>query len=291
VGDAKNIIVKPISSQDANKIIKSLHYSGKVVNNSQLHLGVFYNGRCGGAMQFGPSLDKRKIVGLVKGTLWNEFMELNRLAFADWLPRNGESRSIAYAMRFIKKNYSWMKWIISFADGTQCGDGTIYRASGFVLTAIKENSSIWETPDGVTFTDIGVRTGNKEAQKITRTFSKTTVTKANYIADSGKSSMAKYKAAGCKPKAGFQLRYLYFLDPTARERLTVPILPFSEIERHGAAMYKGIKRVTKATSGDQLEGGGAIPTHALQDKRPKQAMESAQDSQREGSAHPDAPKK
>jgi hypothetical protein len=37
VGDAKNIIVKPISSRDANKIIKALHYSGKVVNNSQLH--------------------------------------------------------------------------------------------------------------------------------------------------------------------------------------------------------------------------------------------------------------
>lgn len=104
MGDAKQIIVKPISSADANRIIRALHYSGKVVNNSQLHLGVFFNGKVGGAMQFGPSLDKRKIVGLVRGTLWNEFLELNRLAFADWLPRNGESRAIAYAMRFIKKN-------------------------------------------------------------------------------------------------------------------------------------------------------------------------------------------
>ena len=76
--------------------------------------------------------------------------------------------------------------------------------------------------------------------------------------------MKMYKDAGWKPKEGFQLRYIYFLDPTAKDRLTVPILPFSEIERRGAGMYKGIKRVTKATSGDQPEGGGAIPTHALQ---------------------------
>ena len=69
---------------------------------------------------------------------------------------------------------------------------------------------------------------------------------------------------GGKVAEGFQLRYIYFLDPTAKDRLTVPILPFSEIERRGAGMYKGIKRVTKATSPDQEEGGGAIPTHALQ---------------------------
>ena len=149
MGDAKQIIVKPISSQDANRIIKALHYSGKVVNNSQLHLGVFLDGRCGGAMQFGPSLDKRKIIGLVSGTLWNEFLELNRLAFADWLPRNGESRAIAYAMRFIKKTYPWMKWIISFADGTQCGDGTIYRASGFYLTGIVDSQNLIRRGDGV----------------------------------------------------------------------------------------------------------------------------------------------
>ena len=256
MGDAKNIIVKPISSKDANRIIKQLHYSGKVVNNSQLHLGVFMGDRCGGAMQFGPSLDKRKIVGLVKGTLWNEFLELNRLAFADWLPRNGESRAIGYAMRFIKKTYPWMKWIISFADGTQCGDGTIYRASGFVLTGIKDNGQTYIFPDGevvtrMTLTLVGRA---KRAEMI----------KKWGVNIGAESSILPFQKIGAAPIEGFQLRYIYFLDPTAKDRLTVPILPFSEIERRGAGMYKGIKRVTKATSGDQLEGGGAIPTHALQ---------------------------
>lgn len=289
MGSAKDLIVKPISSQDANKIIKKLHYSGKVVNNSQLHLGVFYNGRCGGAMQFGPSLDKRKIVGLVKGTLWNEFLELNRLAFADWLPRNGESRCIAYAMRFIKKTYPWMKWVISFADGTQCGDGTIYRASGFFLTGIKVNNQIWEMPDGEVTTRM-VATDTRRPER-GRLLARVSVTKGADVLESGGASMKKFVEAGWKPKEGFQLRYIYFLDPTAKDRLTVPILPFSEIERRGAGMYKGIKRDKQAIGSDQEHSGGAAPTVTLQDKRPKQAMAGDHPEQREGSAHPDAPKK
>lgn len=159
MGRAKDIIVKPISAQDANRIVRAIHYSGKVVNNSQLHLGVFLDGKCGGAMQFGPSLDKRKMLGLVTGTLWNEFIELNRMAFADWLPRNSESRAIGYAFRWIRKTYPQIKWCVSFADGTQCGDGTIYRASGFALTGIKENNQIWEAPTGETFNDTSIRQG------------------------------------------------------------------------------------------------------------------------------------
>ena len=252
MGDAKRLIVKPISASDASKIVKALHYSGKVVQNSQLHLGVFLDGKCGGAMQFGPSLDKRKMLGLVTGTLWNEFIELNRMAFADWLPRNGESRAIAYAFRWMRKQYPHIKWCVSFADGTQCGDGTIYRASGFVLTGIKENNQIWEAPTGEVFCDTSLRPGigaKASRDKANAVISRTTTTKGNHILETGASSMKQYKDAGWKPKQGFQLRYIYFIDPTCKEQLTVPILPFSEIDRRGAGMYKGKPRVTSAGSG------------------------------------------
>lgn len=299
MGDAKQLIVKPISARDANRIVRQLHYSGTVVNNSQLHLGVFMGDKCGGAMQFGPSLDKRKMLGLVTGTLWNEFIELNRMAFADWLPRNGESRCIGYAMRWIRKQHPWIKWVVSFADGTQCGDGTIYRASGFVLTGIKENNQIWEAPSGRVFQSNSARgvsgcnrvkaDAQREALKtltatrmvmtdtrrpmrgklLEETASRTTLTKGGHILETGGSSMRLFKDAGWKPKAGFQLRYIYFLDPTARERLTVPILPFSEIDKRGAGMYKGRQRLQSASSdtidtpGDQPGKGGEAPTDAL----------------------------
>jgi hypothetical protein len=275
MGSAKDLIVKPISAKDAARIIKACHYSGKVVQNSQVHLGVFMGERCGGAMQFGPSLDKRKIQGLVRGTLWNEFIELNRMAFADWLPRNSESRCIGFAMRWMRKTYPHIKWVVSFADGTQCGDGTIYRASGFVLTGIKENNQIWEAPTGEGFSRTSLTDGRskQQQQQAKNVISRTTHSKGGHILETGASSMKTYIAAGWKPKAGFQLRYLYFIDPAARKRLTVPTIPFSEIVRRGAGMYLGKPRAGSADSGtsnSQLERGGANPTPALSVTREEQ---------------------
>lgn len=283
MGDAKQLLVKPITSSDANRIIRSLHYSGKVVNNSQLHLGVFMDGKCGGAMSFGPSLDKRKMLGLVRGTLWNEFLELNRMAFADWLPRNGESRCIGYAMRWIRKTYPWVKWVVSFADGTQCGDGTIYRASGFALTGIKENNQIWEAPSGERFSRTSLTDGRSKQQQCAARFvvSRASMTMKGkngggnireaigVSTETGAASMKQYAAAGWEPKAGFQLRYIFFIDPTARERLTVPILPFSEIDRRGAGMYLGKAKSravgdTTDTPAHHAGKGGSTPTTALQ---------------------------
>jgi hypothetical protein len=266
---AKEIIVKAISSQDAARIVKACHYSGKVVKNSQLHFGVFLNGKCGGAMQFGPSLDKRKMLSIVKGTTWNGFIELNRMAFADWLPRNSESRAIAVAMRLIRKAYPHIEWVVSFADGTQCGDGTIYRASGFVLTGIKENTQIWEAPTGEKFSRMSLTDGRskQEQQRSKQVASRTSLTKGGNNHDTGAASMKSYAAAGWKPLPGFQLRYIYFLNPAARSRLNVPILPFSEIERRGAGMYLGKpKRAsseTRDTPSDQLGKAGARPSDAL----------------------------
>ena len=105
MGSAKDLIVKVIPSKVAVPFVKTHHYSGKVVNNSNLHFGVFYEGRLHGVMSFGPSLDKSKIQGIVEGTGWNEFIELNRMAFDDVLPRNSESRAISIAMKLIRKTH------------------------------------------------------------------------------------------------------------------------------------------------------------------------------------------
>ena len=249
MGKAKSIMVHPIGSRDARKLVQKIHYSGKFVNNSQLHLGVFMDGRCGGVMQFGPSLDKRKIQGLVKGTPWNGFLELNRLAFEDWLPRNSESRALGFAFRWIRKTYPHIQWVVSFADAAQCGDGTIYRASGFCLTGIKRNNSIWRAPTGESFAETSLRPGigGNRAIKRAEAIGRRTVTGGGNVgASGGGSSMNRFKEAGFAPIPGFQLRYVYFIDKSAKERLTVPILPFSKIDEMGAGMYKGEKRASKS---------------------------------------------
>ena len=148
MGRCKEIVIKVIPAKIANDFVKEHHYSGKVVANSQLHFGAFLDGRLHGVLQYGPSMDKRKVMSLVEGTEWNGFVELNRMAFDDYLPRNSESYCIGATLRMIRKQAPQIKWVISFADGAQCGDGTIYRASNFVLTGITPNKTILELPTG-----------------------------------------------------------------------------------------------------------------------------------------------
>lgn len=237
MGSAKDIILKPITAQVAIPFVKRVHYSGKVVNNSNLHIGVYWNGKLEGVMSFGSSLDKRKLIGLVEGTQWNEFIELNRMAFTDVLPRNSESRALGVAMKLLRKHAPHLKWVVSFADATQCGDGTIYRASGFVLTSIKKNDQIWAMPDGQLTTRL-VATDTRRPER-RRLLSRVTVTKGKHIGETGGASMKPFIDAGATKLHGYQLRYVYFLDKSCRDKLTVPELPFSTIDELGAGMYKG----------------------------------------------------
>ena len=226
---AKDLRVAPIRAADANRLVQRLHYSGKVVPNSQVHLGVFLGDRLEGAMQFGPSINKKGTINIVQGTSWNGFIELNRMAFSERLPRNSESRAIAVALRLMRKNYPHLEWVVSFADGTQCGDGTIYRASGFLLTDIRVSDALRVNP----------ATGETMH-----------VIQAHHL------KLSK-EFRGWKPLDGYQLRYVYFLKPAARERLTVPVIPFERIAEVGATMYRGERmRPKQATPGTTGEAAG-----------------------------------
>jgi hypothetical protein len=247
MGRAKDIIVRVIPAKVANEFVKQHHYSGKVVPNSTLHFGCFLDGKLHGVMSYGNSMDKYKVGATVKNTGWNEFIELNRMAFDEYLPSNSESRCIAISIKLIKKNAPHVKWIISYADGSQCGDGAIYRASGFYLIGIKENKQILEW------------NGKRIAKK--------TLDNTNYPKINGKYYSRHLLETGmAKPLDGFQLKYIYFIDKNAKEYLTVPILPFYKIDEMGAGMYKG-EKITLAerknaivaqgsVSGIQPEGGG-----------------------------------
>ena len=229
----KDIRLKVIPSKIANKFVRKHHYSSKVVPNSKLHFGAFVNNCLHGVMSFGSPLDKRKVIGLVKNTKWNEMLELNRMAFDDFLPRNSESKCISIAIKLIKKNAPHIKWILSFADGTQCGDGTIYRASGFKLTQINKNKTIGFSEK---LNQIVAKHGNESRKH-------------------GKVNLLD----------GYQFRYIYLIDKNAK--LSVAEIPFSKIKEIGASMYLGKNLcdsgVNGSTSSVQDEGGGSIPTESL----------------------------
>jgi hypothetical protein len=212
MGRAKEIIVKVIPSKIANEFIKKNHYSGKVVNLSNLHFGAFLDNNLHGVMSYGPPMDKRNVLPLVDSgnsdinKKWNEMLELNRMAFDDYLPKYSESRCISISIKLLKKNAPQIKWILSYSDATQCGDGTIYRASGFKLTQINKNSTIYKLSNG------------------------------QIVAKRGDS---KYNFEGAKALIGFQNRYIYLIDKSCK--LNVLEIEFKKIDEMGAGMYKGQK--------------------------------------------------
>lgn len=212
MGRAKEIKVKVIPSKIANEFVKKTHYSKSFVMNSILHFGCFLDGMLHGVLQYGNSIDKRNTIGFVDTGLsinegWNSFLELNRMAFDSFLPKYSESRCIAITLKLIRKNAPHVKWILSYADGTQCGDGTIYRASGFKLCGINKNSTIYEMKDG---------------------------------SSKAKHGTSKADFTGAKKKEGYQFRYIYLIDKNCK--LKVEEIPFSKIKELGAGMYKGNKR-------------------------------------------------
>tara|TARA_S200002703_G_scaffold31090_1_gene27044 strand:- start:312 stop:1040 length:729 start_codon:yes stop_codon:yes gene_type:complete len=237
MGRAKEIIVKVIPAKIANEFVKQHHYSGKVVQNSSLHFGCFLDNKLHGVLSYGSSLDKSKTIGLVEPTLWNEYLELNRMAFDEYLPRNSESRCISISIKLIKRNAPHIKWILSYADGCDCGDGTIYRAAGFYLTLIKENSDIFMLPNGNKIHSMTIKSSRSIMSKY--------------------GSWKKYldtEHKGWKKIKGFQFRYIYLIDKACK--ITVPTIPFSRIDELGAGMYRG-ERISleerRATLSEQVD--------------------------------------
>lgn len=211
MGRAKEIIVKVIPSKIANEFVRKWHYSGKVVPNSTLHFGCFLDGQLHGVMSFGNCINKKATINLVEGTGWNEFIELNRMAFDDYLPRNSESRCLSFALKQIAKNAPHVKWVISFADGTKSGDGSIYRACGFQLVGIVDNTALRTNPDTGGVVHI-IQAHHLKLSQEFRQWDKL---------------------------IGKQLKYVYLIDKSCK--ITVPILPYSKIDEMGAGMYKGKK--------------------------------------------------
>lgn len=247
MGRAKEIIVKVIPAKIANEFVKKHHYSKSYVQNSKLHFGCFLDDKLHGVLSYGNPQDKKKVLSLVQPSLWNEMLELNRMAFDEYLPKNSESRCIAITIKLIKKNAPHIKWLLSYSNACVCGDGIIYRATGFYLTNVLKNQTLREI-NGVLV-------------------AKNYTNKKYYDKSKGINLFD-----GSKIIEGFQLRYIYLIDKTCK--ITVPILPFSKIDEMGAGMYKGKKitlaerrkcenSITANASGNQSEEGGQHDLLAL----------------------------
>ncbi|MEH2507148.1 hypothetical protein V1290_005959 [Bradyrhizobium sp. AZCC 1578] len=156
-----------------------------------------------------------------------------------------KAAQLSIALRMIKKHYPHIEWVISFADGCQCGDGTIYRAAGFVLTGIKLNKSLLRLPDG------------SVTHKMTQVTGKN---RAAHFAKTGGSW-----AGQGMPLDGYQMRYIYFLNSEARAAR----LQRNPICGDRAARRRHVSRNCAWQAGD---GRSPIGTAARQRRPPRSIL-------------------
>lgn len=160
--NAKDILIAPITREEAAACMRHWHYSKRVYGKSVLHVGVLIGDVIVGAMSWGPGVDTRNSIGIIPGTAWDGYLELNRMAFSEAAPRFSESRALAICIRAIAKHAPHVEWLVSFADGAQSGRGTIYKASGWTLTQCRKNTTLWrDVETDAVVSDVGIRTSTR----------------------------------------------------------------------------------------------------------------------------------
>lgn len=201
-GDAE-FRVATIPRTMAADIIVRHHYSGRIVQNSYIHLGVYLRGKLLGALQFGYAMNPASGKSVVAGTGNREYLELNRMWLSDDVPRNGESMAISYATKYIKAAYPDVQWIQSFAD-ERCGCwGVVYQACNFVYCGF--HLTTFYRLDGEWYHDLLVTAHKKGG---------------------GRGVFLRANLHRAEKHRFRQFRYVLFLRQAARKRLLKKVQPY-----------------------------------------------------------------
>lgn len=205
--------VRAISRAEAERIIKAGHYSKSTVWSSSVHLGVFVDNVCIGALQFGAAMNPGSGASIVEGTEADQWLELNRMWLADEKPENTASRAIAYALRYLRRTRPRVAWVQSFAD-ERCGKlGAVYQAAGFVYCGSHETRFLYAGGEWFHQSLIGRAAKDKRGW------------------GSGPKAARLRKVRDQAEQHVFrQYRYLRFLQPWARRRLLLPVFPYPKPE-------------------------------------------------------------
>ena len=76
-------------------------------------------------------------------------LELTRCCFLDFMPKSAESKGLAKARRWIRKNLPEVKGLIAYSSTGEAHRGTIYLADGWFKVSETESShASWETRGG-----------------------------------------------------------------------------------------------------------------------------------------------
>lgn len=134
--DISKITIKLINKNDANDMIIKYHYTHTKTLN-KYSFGVFYDSKLIGTIIFATPVGRR-VVKSISPLLENgEVLEITRVFIFDGYGCNIESFSISQCIKWIKKNDTNIKVIITYADPEQGHTGIIYQSLNFLYQGNK----------------------------------------------------------------------------------------------------------------------------------------------------------
>ena len=208
----RDLVVRPIPYRVARDLCKKYHYLKSYPGGALLNFGVFVHHALMGVAVIG--VGPFNIHRLFRDAEPEEIVCLSRLWIDDRCGRNSESRVLGIVLRSLRQWRASIKAVVAYSDPSAGHTGMIYRAAGFAYLGTSEGTPLYRLPDGSVH----------HSRTLGHSF--------------GTHSLAHFKANGLEVQTVPQepkLIYVAFIDPTWRDRLTRPILPYSALETNHAS--------------------------------------------------------
>ena len=204
-----DIRVRPIPLKVAKAIEVRNHYHRSIPGGTRLSFGAFVGSRLWGSLTLG--VGPYNVPSLVEEATADDCLTLIRLWLSDELPSNSESRTTGVVIRALKKSTA-VRFLVAYSDPAVGHLGNIYQAAGWLYTGLSEARPLYDVGDGHLH----------HSRSLSHAY--------------GTHSVAHFAPHGVNVRRVPQQRkhrYVYFLDCSWRDRLRVPVLPYSKREaRH-----------------------------------------------------------
>ena len=198
----RQIEVRTIAPAVARDVFERHHYLHSMPAGTRFCFGVFVGDRLLGAVSLGVGpLNAHR---LVDGALPIDGLTLTRLWLDDALPLNSESHVLGVVVRALRR-FTKVKFLVSYADPAAGHVGTVYQAAGWLYTGTSEDQPLMDLGDGVP----------RHLRTVASAFG---THSARYFRRLG----LPVRFVPAVPKH----RYVVLVDPSWRDRLRVPVLPY-----------------------------------------------------------------
>ncbi len=208
----KDLIVRPIPHLIARQVCERRHYLKSYPGAAVLNFGVFVGQRLLGVAVLG--LGPTNLPGLFRGAKRHEVLCLARFWLSDDCGRNSESRALATILRHLRRHQDTAKALVAYSDPAVGHSGAIYRAAGFLYLGESDGMPQYRLPDG----------SLHHSRSLSHAF-------GTHSTEHFRRHGVALEVVPQRPK----LTYVALVDPTWRDRLTRPPIPYPRAKEDGCA--------------------------------------------------------